>query len=79
MNERVLIFVMILIGIVVMANLAMFAMVRGAMRGDPRRMNAFRISFDKPFEFKDKPMDELRKKMEELGKEGNDSPQDIPK
>jgi hypothetical protein len=42
-------------------------------------MNSFRISLDKPFEFKDKSMDELRKKMEELGEKGKDSSQDTPK
>jgi hypothetical protein len=79
MNERVAIALLILIGIVVMANLAMFVMVRGATHGDPRRMNTFHISLNKPFEYKDKSMDELRKKMEELGDKGKDSPQDTPK
>lgn len=75
MNERVLIVLLILIVIVVLSNVAVFAALRGALRGDVRRMNLF----NKPLEFKDKSMDELRKKMEELGDKGKDSPQDIPK
>lgn len=66
MNERALIAFLILFALIVLVNFAMFGIVRGWARGDTRWMNALRDSLNKPLESKDKSMDELRRRMEEL-------------
>ena len=61
-----LIFILLIIG----ANFVMYAIARGATKGgDSRWMSALRDSLKKPLEgSSSKPMDELRKRMEELEK-----------
>ena len=59
-----LLFIILIVGI----NFAMYAIARGAAKGgDSRWMNALRDSLSKPLEgTSNKPMDELRKQIEEL-------------
>ena len=61
-----LIFILLIIG----ANFVMYAIARGATKGgDSRWMSALRDSLKKPLEgSSSKPMDELRKRVEELEK-----------
>jgi hypothetical protein len=56
------------IGIVALANLAMLAMVRGWMKSD--WFKDVRGSFGQPFKKEDDSLDELRKRVEELSKNG---------
>ena len=59
---------LIIILLVVGANFVMYAIARGATKGgNSRWMSALRDSLKKPLEgFSSKPMDELRKQVEEL-------------
>ncbi|MBI5842397.1 MAG: hypothetical protein HZB19_20100 [Chloroflexi bacterium] len=70
-SERATIAALIFIGLIVGANFVMYAIARGATRGDSRWMRALRDSISKPLESRDKSMDELRKKMEELKTKGD--------
>jgi hypothetical protein len=67
MNEQALIALLVLIGLILVTNFVLYGIVRGFTRGDNSRwMRALRDSLSKPLEPKDKSMDELRKKIEEL-------------
>lgn len=61
--------VLIFIAIILGANLAMYAIARGATKsGDARWMNALKNALTRPMDNPShKSMDELRKRMEELG------------
>lgn len=60
-----LIFIVLVLG----ANLLMYAVARNWARGgDSRWMSELKKGLSKPFEPRDKSMDELRQKMEELQK-----------
>ena len=69
-SDRALIAALIFILLIVGANLVMYAIARGwAKGGDSRWMSALRDSLRKPLEgSSSKSMDELRAKVEELGK-----------
>jgi hypothetical protein len=71
-NDRLLIGALIFLLLVVGANLVMYGIVRGFVRGGKADwMSALRKSLDKPLEGSaNKSMDELRKKVDEL--RGND-------
>lgn len=56
---------LLILGIVVI-NFAMYAIVRGATRGDSHWMNALRNSLSKPLDRSNQPYDELRQKMRDL-------------
>jgi len=74
MNEPALIALLVLIGLILVSNFVLYGIVRGSTRGDNSRwMRALRDSLSKPLEPKDKSMDELRKKIEELKANGEDS------
>lgn len=68
-NDRVLIGALIFILLIVGSNLIMYGIARGAAKGgDSRWLTALKDSFSKPMEGSaDRSMDELRRKMEELG------------
>jgi hypothetical protein len=72
MNEQALIALLVLIGLILVTNFVLYGIVRGFTRGDNSRwVRALRDSLSKPLEPKDKSMDELRKRIEELkAKEG---------
>ena len=72
MNEQALIALLVLIGLILVTNFVLYGIVRGLTRGDNSRwIHALRDSLSKPLEPKDKSIDELRKKIEELEEKGD--------
>ena len=69
MNTNALLVLLVIIGLVVVTNLVMFALVRGVMRGDNRWIRSLTDSFTKPLTRMDKSYDELRQRMQELSGE----------
>jgi len=69
-SDRVLIAALLFILLIIGSNFVMYAIARGATKGgDSRWMSALRDSLKKPLEgSSSKPMDELRKRVEELKK-----------
>lgn len=65
-TENVWIVVVLVIGIVVLANLAMFAMVRGSRGMNFDWFKNMRSSINTPFKKEDDSMDELHKRVEDL-------------
>lgn len=65
-TDNVWIVVLLVIGIVVLANLAMFAMVRGSRGMNMDWFKDMRGSFNQPFKKEDDSLDELRKRVEAL-------------
>ena len=65
-TDNVWIVVLLVIGIVVLANLAMFAMVRGSRGAKFDWFKDIRGSLDQPFQKEDDSWDELHKRVEEL-------------
>lgn len=64
--DKVVIVVILVIGIVVLSNLAMFAMVRGSRGMNFDWFKNMRGSINQPFKSEDDSLDELRRKVEEL-------------
>jgi hypothetical protein len=69
-SDRVLIAALLFILLILGSNFVMYAIARGATKGgESRWMSALRDSLKKPLEgSSSKPMDELRKRVEELEK-----------
>ena len=69
-SDRAVIGMLILVLLIVGSNFVMYAIARGAAKGDDSRwMGALRDSLRKPLDSSsNKPMDELRKRVEELEK-----------
>jgi len=69
-SDRVLIAALLFILLIIGSNFVMYAIARGATKGGGSRwMSALRDSLKKPLEgSSSKPMDELRKRVEELEK-----------
>ena len=65
---------LIIILLIVGANFVMYAIARGATRGgNPRCMSALKDSLSKPMDTPaNQSMNELRKRVEELKKKGDD-------
>ena len=70
-SNKIAIAALLFILLIVIINVAMYAIARGAAKGgDSRWMSALRDSISKPLESSsNKSMDELRKKVDELKKE----------
>lgn len=71
-EKNILIVVLLVIGIIVLANGMMFLAVRGFTRGDQTTRKFFdstRDTLSQPFQKENKSLDELRKKVEELEEE----------
>lgn len=72
MNEgNVIIVVLLVIGIIVLANGMMFLAARGWVRGSKTTRNfldSARDTLGQPFKKEDKSLEELRKRVEELKK-----------
>jgi len=66
MDTKALIVLLVTIGLVLMANLIMFGMVRGLMRGDHRWMRSLTDALTKPTEKANQPYDELRQRVHDL-------------
>jgi len=71
-TDNVVLVVFLVIGIVVLANLAMFAMVRGSRGLNFDWFKNIRSSFDQPFKTEDDSLDELRQRVGELSKKGEE-------
>ena len=69
-TDNVTFVVLLLIGIVVLSNLAMFAMVRGSRGIKFDWFKNMRGSINQPFKTEDDSLDELRKKVRELSERG---------
>ncbi len=67
-SDKVLIVVLLVIGIVVLSNLAMFAMVRGSRGMKFDWFKDMRGSLSQPFKSEDDSLDELRQRVGELEK-----------
>lgn len=65
-TDNVLLVVLLVVGIVVLANLAMFAMVRGSRGMNFDWFKNMRGSINQPFKQEGDSLDDLRKKVEEL-------------
>jgi hypothetical protein len=68
-DTNVLLVVLLIIGIIVLANGMMFLAVRGFARGDKTTHKFFdsaRNTLSQPFQKQNKELDELRKRVEEL-------------
>jgi hypothetical protein len=77
MNQQAFIALLVLVGLILVTNFILYSIVRGATRGDNSRwMRALRDSLSKPLEPKDKSMEELRKKIDELKATGDHSKPD---
>ena len=70
-SNKIAIAALLFILLIVVVNVAMYAIARGAAKGgDSRWMSALRDSISKPLESSsNKSMDELRKRVDELKKE----------
>ncbi|MFL7871904.1 MAG: hypothetical protein AB8I58_23950 [Anaerolineales bacterium] len=72
-TDNVTLVVFLVIGIVVLSNLAMFAMVRGSRGMNFDWFKNMRGTLNQPFKTEDDSLDELRQKVGELSKkEGQD-------
>jgi len=67
-TDNVYIVVFLVIGIVVLANLAMFAMVRGSRGMNFDWFKNMHSSINQPFKKEDDSLDELRQRVGELEK-----------
>jgi hypothetical protein len=72
--DRAAIGLLIIIGLIVVANFVMYAIARGATRGgNSRWMSSLKDSLRKPMNTPaNRSMDELRKRVEELESKGKD-------
>lgn len=70
-TDNVTIVVLLVIGIVVLSNLAMFAMVRGSRGMNFDWFKNMRGSMNQPFKTEDDSLNELRKKVGELSEKEN--------
>lgn len=66
MDTNALIVLLVTIGLVVIANLVMFAAVRGLMRGDHRWMRSLTNALTKPTNKANESYDELRQRVQDL-------------
>ena len=69
-SDKVLLVVLLVIGIVVLSNLAMLVMVRGSRGLNFDWFKNMRGSISQPFKSEDDSLDELRQKVGELQKSG---------
>ena len=69
-TDSVGIVILLVIGIVLLSNLAMFAMVRGSRGMKFDWFKNMRGSVNQPFKSEDDSLDELRKKVGELSGQG---------
>jgi len=77
-TDKVYIVILLVIGIIVLSNLAMFAMVRGSRNMKFDWFKNSGNSFSQPFKKTDDELGELHQRVGELENSDNDSPE-IPK
>ena len=71
-TDNVALVVLLVIGIVVLANLAMFAMVRGSRGMNFDWFKNVRGSLNQPFKTEDDALDELRQRVDDLSEQGKE-------
>lgn len=71
-TDNVALVIFLVIGIVVLANLAMFAMVRGSRGLKFDWFKNMRGSIDQPFKTEDDSLSELRRRVDEISEKDND-------
>ena len=69
-TDNVTLVVLLVIGIVVLSNLAMFAMVRGSRGMNFDWFKNMRGTLNQPFKTEDDSLDELRQRVGDLSKKG---------
>ena len=69
-TDNVPLVVFLVIGIVILSNLAMFAMIRGSRGMNFNWFKNMRGSLDQPFKKEDDALDELRQRVGELTEQG---------
>jgi hypothetical protein len=69
-TDNVTLVVLLVIGIVVLSNLAMFALVRGWRGMNPDWFKNIRGSINQPFKTEDDALGELRQRVNELSAKG---------
>ena len=69
-TDKVYIVILLVIGIVVLSNLVMFALVRGSRNMKFDWLKNMRGSINQPFKTEDDSLDELHKTVEELSGQG---------
>ena len=72
-TDNVWIVVLLVIGIVVLSNLAMFALVRGSRGMNFDWFKNMRGSINQPFKSEDDSLDELRQRVGELSEHKKDN------
>lgn len=75
-TDKVYIVILLVIGIVVLSNLVMFAMVRGSRSMKSNWFKDTSDTFSQPFKKANDELGELRQRVEKLEKSDNDSPTD---
>ena len=75
-TDKVYIVILLVVGIVVLSNLAMFAMVRGSRGMKSNWFKDTSDTFSQPFKKTNDELDELRQRVGKLEKSDNDSPTD---
>jgi hypothetical protein len=71
-TDNVALVVLLVIGIVVLSNLVMFAMVRGSRGMKFDWFKNMRGSIDQPFKTEDDSLSELRRRVDEISEKDND-------
>ena len=71
-TDNVGIVILLVIGIVLLSNLAMFAMVRGSRGMNFNWFKNMRGSLNQPFKTEDDALDELHQKVGELSRQGKE-------
>jgi len=69
-TDNVVLVVLLIIGIVVLSNLAMFALVRGSRGMNFDWFKNMRGTFNQPFKKEEDALDELRQRVNELSEKG---------
>lgn len=69
-TDKGYIVILLVIGIVILSNLAMFSMVRGSRGKDFDWFKNIRGSFNQSFKAEDDSLDELRQRVEKLSEGG---------
>lgn len=71
------IIVLVIIGIVILINLGMFAQVLNSRGKNSDWLKNIRGSLNQPFKKEDDSLDELRRRVEELSKKGDDGDESL--
>jgi hypothetical protein len=68
-TDNVLLVILLVLGIVILSNLAMFAMVRGSRTVKFDWLKHIRTDFNQPLKSEDRSLEELRRRVEQIKKD----------